>query len=172
MQLSMPRSGPSCVVRAARRADLPALKAIWLELMGMHERNDPSFALAKDALSRWQQMAEDMIDREDTFVLAALWQGQVSGFCLGWVARNPPIYQVSEVGFVSEIAVAQAAQRRGIGRALIEACRAWFKDRRLEEFQLSTAVWNEPARKFWEAQGGEPLLVRYRFDVVRDTAAR
>lgn len=135
----------------------------------MHESSDASFALARDALTRWQQMVEDMLDRDDTFVFTAARSGeryaQPLGFCLGWVARNPPIYKVHEVGFISEIAVAKAAQRQGVGRALMQACQRWFKDRRLTEYQLSTAVWNEPARAFWQAMGGKALLVRYRFDV-------
>ena len=61
--------------------------------------------------------------------------------------------------------MAKSAQRHGVGRALMVASQRWFKDRRLTEYQLSTAVWNEPARAFWQAMGGQPLLVRYRFDV-------
>jgi ribosomal protein S18 acetylase RimI-like enzyme len=144
---------------------MPGLRRIWLELLHMHESQDPSFALAKDGVQKWQQMAEDMLDREDTFVLAATDARDLLGFCLGWVARNPPIYRVSEVGFISEIAVARAAQRRGVGSALIAEARRWFKARGLQEFQLSTAVWNSPAQSFWSAVGGHPLLVRYRFDV-------
>lgn len=157
---------PYWSVRPARRDDLAALQDIWLELMHMHERNDVSFALASDGVAKWQQMAEDMLDRDDTFVMVAHDAAQIVGFCLGWVARNPPIYRVSEVGFISEIAVTKKAQRAGAGSALIKASRLWFADRNLVEFQLSTAVWNEAAQRFWRAVGGSPLLVRYRFDVL------
>jgi GNAT superfamily N-acetyltransferase len=161
----MPTPGSGCTVRAARREDLAALKKVWLELMHMHEQNDVSFALARDASQRWQQMADDMLDRDDTFVFAAVRDHTVLGFCLGWVARNPPIYKVSEVGFISEIAVAKAAQRQGVGKALMAASHRWFAERRLTEYQLSTAVWNDKARAFWLASGGQELLIRYRFDV-------
>ena len=163
---TMPYSG-KCKVRPARRNDLNTLQKIWLELMHMHENNDRSFALAADGLQKWLQMAEDMLDRDDTFVFTALEGSHAVGFCLGWIARNPPIYRLTDVGFISEVAVAKEAQRRGVGSALIAAARRWFLERRLTEFQLSTAVWNEPARRFWESIGGEALLVRYRFDVHR-----
>lgn len=157
----------SYTVRPARREDVEGLKTIWRELMQMHEDYDRSFALARDSLQKWQHMVEDMLERDDTFVLVAIPEGsnEVVGFCLGWVARNPPIYRTPEVGFVSELAVAKRLQRTGIGRALMAQARAWFAARDLPEFQLSTAVWNEPARAFWQALGGQPLLVRYRFDV-------
>src|SRR6185437_13756102 len=118
-----------------------------------------------NCLQKWQQMVEDMLDRDDTFVFTAFNGEEVVGFCLGWVARNPPIYKVPEVGFVSELAVAKRAQRTGVGRALMKTARAWFQARHLTEFQLSTAVWNEPAKAFWMALGGQSLLIRYRFDV-------
>jgi ribosomal protein S18 acetylase RimI-like enzyme len=152
-------------VRAARHADVPALGAIWQELMGLHERTDERFALADDALMRWRGLAHDMLSRDDGFLLMAEITGRPAGFCLGWLAKNPPIYKVAEVGFISEIAVTQASRRRGVGRALIDGARGWFREHDVHEFQLSTAVWNEEAQAFWRAVGGEPLLLRYRFDV-------
>jgi ribosomal protein S18 acetylase RimI-like enzyme len=149
--------------RAARHADLAELKTIWLEFMQSHESRDPSFALATQGLQRWQRMAEDMIDRDDTFVFVTTVEHRPTGFCLGWIARNPPIYQVTELGFISEIAVAKNARRSGAGTALMAAARAWFVAHGLTEFQLSTAVWNTEAQKFWEALGGQALLLRYRF---------
>ena len=85
------------------------------------------------------------------------------GFAVGWVADNLPIYAATEVGFISELAVAAVARRRRVGAALLQACRQWFARRGLMEFQLATAVWNAPAQAFWRAMGGAPVLVRYRF---------
>lgn len=154
-------------VRFARHGDLAALSVIWLELMQMHQTSDARFTLASDPLARWRSLAEDMLSRQDGFLLAAERAGTLLGFCLGWVAYNPPIYALREVGFISEIAVARSAQRRGIGTALVDAAGDWFGERGLTEFQLSTAVWNAPARAFWDKLGGEELLVRYRFDLRR-----
>ena len=152
------------VIARASTADLPRLGAIWLELMRLHQDTDPHFAMAGDALARWMAMAEEMLARDDAFLFKADVQGTPSGFCLGWVASNPPIYRTPEIGFLSEVAVTRAARRRGIGSALVGAARRWFRERGLAEFQLSTAVWNTTAREFWRAIGGEELLVRYRFD--------
>jgi ribosomal protein S18 acetylase RimI-like enzyme len=153
------------LIRPARRVDIGQLTDVWLQLMHMHEAQDHAFALADDGLAQWQQMAYDMLDRDDTFVLVADYGGNLVGFCLGWIARNPPIYAVSDVGFISELAVAQSHRGCGVGKALVAAARRWFSRRHLMEFQLSTAVWNQTAQDFWQAVGGAPLLVRYRFDV-------
>ncbi len=152
-------------VRSARHADVPALAAIWQELMDMHERTDDRFALADDAVARWRALAHEILGREDGFLTIAEVDGAPAGFCLGWLAKNPAIYRVPEVGFISEIAVTRLCRRRGVGRALIAAARAWFESHHVGEFQLSTAVWNHDAQAFWGALGGEPLLMRYRFRV-------
>lgn len=152
-------------VRPAVHADLGVLSEIWQELMDYHETSDERFALASDAVESWQVLAEDMLTREDAFLLAAHNGGDPVGFCLGWIARNPPIYRVTEVGFISEIAVARTHQRHGVGRALIAEAMRFFAGRGVHEFQLSTAVWNEGAHEFWRALGGEVLLWRYRFPI-------
>lgn len=141
------------------------MSAVWQELMELHERQDARFALADDALYRWRTLAHEVLDREDGFLLAAELDGRLVGLCLGWLAKNPVIYRVSDVGFVSEIAVTRGLRRHGVGRALIDAAAAWFRERDVHEFQLSTAVWNQEAQAFWKALGGEPLLLRYRFQL-------
>ena len=159
--MSSPPGG--LVVRPAGAHDLPAMLSIWRELMDLHATRDQAFALAADADERWLEQAREMLGREDGFVLAAVVDGEVAGFCLGWVARNPPIYATPDIGFVSELAVRRQTQRRGVGRALVAAARAWFTGRGLVEFQLSTAQWNESAHAFWRALGGRVLLWRYQF---------
>ena len=168
--MARPTSDPAQVaagvaLRRAHRGDLAELGTIWMEMMGSHARRDPSFALAADCLPRWQEMTQDLLGRNDAFVLVATRGTMLTGFCLGWVARNPPIYAVPEVGFISEMAVARRLQRQGIGRALMAAAQRWFHARRLTEYQLSTAIWNQEARDFWTACGGQPLLLRYRFEL-------
>ena len=157
-------------IRAARPGDLTALGAIWLEMMEQHAATDPGFALAPAAVAQWKTLASDMLTRSDGFVLLAEHPdddgpARAVGFCLGWVAKNPPIYQAGNIGFISELAVRHDQRRRGIGASLVRAARQWFAARALGEFQLSTAVWNEAARAFWQAQGGEAFLLRYRFSL-------
>jgi len=162
-QMNAPHS--DIVILPATADDIEPISQIWEELMDLHEGTDERFALSINAVRSWQELALGMIDRIDGFLLVARLEGKRSGFCLGWVARNPPIYRMPEIGFISEIAVARVAQHRGVGRALMHAAIDFFLRRGLTELQLSTAVWNEKACDFWESLGGEPLLTRYHFDL-------
>lgn len=156
-------------IRAATLSDLDELAPIWSEFMKVHESLDSYFALSADSLVRWRTLVGEMIQREDGLVLVADTERQAVGYCLGWLARNPPIYAVDTVGFISEIAVRCDLRRKGIGGRLIEEARRWFAVRDISEFQLATAVWNAGAHAFWERIGGRPILMRYRFDVDLDT---
>lgn len=132
--------------------------------MGDHESRDEHFALACDANLRWQSLMNEMMHRDDGFVIVGEVAGAACGYILGWLARNPPIYATSTVGFISELAVSASVRRRGVGTALMEAAREWFRGRGVHEFQLATACWNEDAKAFWERLGGRPILTRYRFE--------
>jgi GNAT superfamily N-acetyltransferase len=157
---------PACCIRPATRADVPALFPLWRDMMRSHRAYDAAFSLATDAADSWRQATGDMVARHDSFVLLAEQGAGAVGFITGWIAYNPPIYEARVVGLISEIAVCRHARHRGVGRSLVAAARAWFLARELGEFQLSTAIRNAGARAFWQAQGGKPLLVRYRFDTA------
>lgn len=154
------------VIRPAEFTDLDDLADIWRELMSLHETSDVRFTLADDAVERWHVLATDMLGREDGFLITAERNDKPVGFCLGWVAQNPAIYKVRQVGFISEIAVRSGERRQGVGRALVATAVRWFEEQGLAEFQLSTAVWNEDARRFWKSLGGQELLVRYRLELT------
>lgn len=159
----------SCI-RAATRADVAPMLTLWREMMRGHRVYDSAFSLALDAVDSWRQAAADMIERHDSFVLVAERKQALVGFVTGWVAYNPPIYENRVVGLISELMVDRSARHQGVGSSLVAAARAWFAARELDEFQLSTAIRNAGARAFWRAQGGKPLLVRYRFDTCASAA--
>lgn len=130
-----------------------------------HERRDSHFKLAPDGQARWRALVNEMLLREDAFLFVSEAQNRVVGYCLGWLAQNPPVYAIDTVGFVSELAVTSKLRGQGVGSALFAAARGWFNANEIHQFQLSTAIWNEEAQRFWQRQGGRPILTRFRFDV-------
>lgn len=62
--------------------------------------------------------------------------------------------------WVQNIAVRREAQRRGIGRALLEALLAEAARHRVRKILLEVAVDNAPAQKLYAEYGFEPVGVR------------
>ncbi|WP_294054033.1 GNAT family acetyltransferase [Sphingomonas sp.] len=58
-------------------------------------------------------------------------------------------------GWVYYLAVADAARRRGLGRALMAAAEAWLRERGAPKLQLMVREDNEAALGFYEALGLE-----------------
>ena len=144
--------------------DLRGLGNIWQEMMTLHQSRDIHFALDSGALQHWLKDVAVLVERDDAFVLQVSHDDVLFGFGVGWIAHNSPIYRQRQIGFVSEFAVAKEHQGQGSGSALFLGVKKWFHERKVDEFHLSTAAWNEDARQFWEAKGGKALLVHYIFD--------
>jgi ribosomal protein S18 acetylase RimI-like enzyme len=62
--------------------------------------------------------------------------------------------------YVGELAVAEDAEGRGVGRALMGAVEAWARERNLARISLDTGVANAGARGFYAALGYEETDVR------------
>nr|WP_205861291.1 ribosomal protein S18-alanine N-acetyltransferase [Planosporangium flavigriseum] len=79
--------------------------------------------------------------------------GQIAGYA--GLAVNPP-----DEGWVQNIAVRREAQRRGVGRALLEALLAAARERGVSRTLLEVAVDNVAAQKLYADYGFEPVGVR------------
>lgn len=64
-------------------------------------------------------------------------------------------------GHVSVLAVAEQAEGRGVGSALLDAAAAWARRHDFDRLTLSVFVGNQRARKVYERQGFRPELLRY-----------
>ena len=75
---------------------------------------------------------------------------------LGYVG----MHHVVDEGFITNVAVAPAARRRGVARALLAALAAYGREHSLYRITLEVRVGNIPARRLYEGEG-------YTLDGVR-----
>ena len=75
---------------------------------------------------------------------------------LGYVG----MHHLVDEGFVTNVAVAPAARRRGVARALLAALAAYGREHRLCRITLEVRVGNAAARRLYEGEG-------YRLDGIR-----
>jgi ribosomal protein S18 acetylase RimI-like enzyme len=142
-------SAESIAIRAGTDADREAVLALAPRLaVGVAPWRDQMEALA--AGRRWLEDSLAAAARGDGAVLVAGVAGQV----LGVISIQPSRHFTGERdGYIGELAVAEHASRRGIGRALIEAADTWARGYGLAHLTLHTGARNAGARAFYAALG-------------------
>jgi ribosomal protein S18 acetylase RimI-like enzyme len=88
-------------------------------------------------------------------VLVAEQQGNVVGYIIGHLAENPPIFELSHYGHISDICVAPQWRRRGVGHELFATLREWLSGHGLSVLQLTVAARNSVSQAFWREMGFE-----------------
>lgn len=103
---------------------------------------------------RWTRgMFESELRMGHYYVAARDNAGTVLGYA--GLAVQPP-----EEAWVNNLAVRREAQRRGIGRALLENLLAEAERQQVHRVLLEVAADNEPAQKLYSAYGFEAVAVR------------
>ena len=97
----------------------------------------------------------DTLHREDVLFLVAC-EGEN---LLGYVG----VYCTADEGEITNVAVAQSARRRGVGRALIGELIRALADRKIFRIVLEVRVSNEPALHLYEQEGFAVVGTRKNF---------
>src|ERR1700722_20601072 len=88
---------------------------------------------------RWLEESLDAAKSGDGIVLVAPDSGGIAGVIS---VRSSTHFTGERDGYIGELAVADRASRRGIGRALITAAEAWARDHGLRNLTLLTRAIN------------------------------
>jgi ribosomal protein S18 acetylase RimI-like enzyme len=142
-------TGPGLTVRPYRTADRPAAIALATRLeIGVAPWRDP--AAVRAAVTQWVGTSLDMAGAHDRAVLVAVTDGTLVGF----VTVSQRRHFTGELdAYVGELVVAEEAQRRGVGRALMRAAETWARERGYRRMTLETGAANQTGRAFYAALG-------------------
>lgn len=103
----------------------------------------------------------------DALLLVARWDGVVCGFLTAY--RLPRFDGMGAEVNLYEIATDEAYQRRGVGRALVDAVRRWAVEVGAANVWVLTEVDNEAAQALYTATGGErdePACTMYTYPIA------
>ncbi len=145
-------------VRRAGSGDLDGVVAHWKAISAHHEPLDPQFALAHGSEAEVRRLLAAQLRDPD----AATWVfdrgGEVVGLCIARIDRAPPIARETARAEITDLGVAPAWRRHGIGRALVEEALAWIVHRRVDRVEVRVAVGNREGHAFWRSQGFGDLM--------------
>ena len=152
-----------CTIREAGRRDVPAVAALWQEMMDYHSRFDARFRFAPTARRDVERHILETLRSRSARVFVAEADGRVIGYILGEIHARRPIYPVGTYGFIADISVTESHRRSGVGRALVETMLAWFTREKATAVELFVADANPTSMAFWRAMGfGEYLRLLRR----------
>ena len=143
-------------IREADETDIEAIVDLWWEMMDFHARVEPRFHPLPQAEAKevWEKhLRADILGKEDWRVLVAEADGQLAGMMIGTVRDPYPVFQPERHGFVADASVAPDARRNGVGRALFEALKAWFRKKGVSYIQLEAGHNNPTSQAFWRTMG-------------------
>jgi ribosomal protein S18 acetylase RimI-like enzyme len=146
-------------IRRATVKDVPAVVPLWQEMMDFHAALDAwRFRPAEDGASYWAEAVAGWLKDENCCAFVADAGDRLVGYIIGWVRQPVPIFQPGVYGLVSDMCVAADCRRRGIGRRLFEALKAWFRERGASHVSLRVAVTNPVSQAFWRSVGCEDYM--------------
>jgi ribosomal protein S18 acetylase RimI-like enzyme len=152
-------------IRKARDEDLPAISALWFEMMNYHLTRDRRFAIAHDAGTTFATWLKSLLqDPEAAYVAVAEENGQVVGYILGQIETLPPVYSITRVGVIRDLCVMQGARHHGVGTRMFQHSLGWFKNRAVEAIWARIPWENKVALQFWESLAFKPFNVTMRLE--------
>jgi ribosomal protein S18 acetylase RimI-like enzyme len=154
-------------VRAARVADESLLLALVEEEMRAHEELDPRLRLRKDAADRYAVYLRGRMRDIDSSVFVAVHDDEVVGLAIGSIRKQDGFFVTQRYGYLSDVMVAPALRRRGIGRALYERVVLWFQGLGIDVVRLHVATRSDEARSFWHRIGAEDFMAEAWIDLKK-----
>jgi ribosomal protein S18 acetylase RimI-like enzyme len=149
---------PAPSVRRAQARDVDALAELFAELLAHHDAIEPAFRVRADARERLPQLLARQLGDPDGAIFVGEDACGLVGFCSVRVERAAAALVETARAEIADLGVHALRRRRGVGRALVAAARAWVRSRGVERLEVRVAVRNPEGQAFWRALGFEGFV--------------
>ncbi|MEO1288293.1 MAG: GNAT family N-acetyltransferase [Chloroflexota bacterium] len=153
------------MIRPVKREEVDAVGQLWRELVTYHRiLSDMMPIPADDGAERYAARIRWSVDDNHVQTFVAEIDGELVGYVYGTVVDLlPEMFKDERAGIVGDIYVKETQRSVGVGTALMDAMKDWFRLRGVTHYELYVAAMNERGIRFWEkTMGAQPVMMRMR----------
>lgn len=153
-------------MRAGKPADLDAVGDLWEQMLRHHIARDRRYLTAPGARNSFMHYVRTRVlrSREHRLLLAEV-DAAPAGFLVARVERGGPIFLNPDFGYITDASVNEDYRRQGVGRALFQGAKTWFREKGITNIRVSVASENPDAMTFWRDLGFRPYMERLWYDL-------
>lgn len=153
-------------IRRAANGDEGMLAALNAVVQDVHVRSHPEYFKQTNA----DEVADRFklrLDQPTTQIWIAEVGGTAIGYVVGMRQESPEhaLCRARQWFLIDEIAVASHWQQKGVGRALVQEVIAEARRQGIDEVELSSWCFNQPAHAAFLQMGFKPKTVRFWMNV-------
>jgi GNAT superfamily N-acetyltransferase len=135
-------------IRAARADEVDALPALYDWLFAPPGSEPPDWDPRRAVVA-----LRGAIESHDACVLVADDEGVLVGICTAYQDLHSVRYGYRT--WIEDLAVDPERRSEGIGKALMDAAKAWARERGATHLELDSALARTDAHRFYEREGAE-----------------
>ena len=151
-------------IRRAVATDVPAITELWKELMDFHVGREKYFARAQGGEAHFAEFLRGCVSRPEAGVFVADARGVLVGYCLAVEVERPPVFALTHIVEVLDLAVTETWRRSGVGEQLVRRALAWAASRSAAGVEVKVATSNDQATAFWQRMGGRQVMGLFRLE--------
>ncbi len=154
-------------IRRTTFEDGPGLLDLWLGLNADGQTADPRYQLRPDAEAYARRFIEEhwLGQEADRPTWVATEGADLIGFIATRAAEEHPVLVSVPTLVITDMYVAPAHRRRGVGRALYGAASVYAAARSCRSLEVGTLALDERAVAFWRAVGFDDWRVTLSQDI-------
>ncbi len=149
------------LIRPAVPADVPAVLPMVNQICALHESWDPAkYGFLPNPAQRYERwLIQQAKSDRSVFLVAELEAaesnetGLLTGFLIGTVEEELPIYRLDKYGFIHDLWVEPDYRSAGVGWQLVKTAQQRFAHLGVKQIRLDTALANESARCLFQSCG-------------------
>ena len=140
-------------IREASEKHIPEITKLWMEFMYFNAEIEPFDTSGDNVLSQVETHLKNRITSDDALVVVAIDDNKVIGYSISEVTQKPSALRNKNLGIIYDMAITADHRGKGIGKAMLDRIKAWFKERDIKRIEISAVTKKTIGDTFWQEQG-------------------